>query len=230
MTTSSPDTPLQGLFITFEGLDGSGKTTQMSLCAEALSKMGYSVVLTRNPGGTEFGQELREILLHYPKSVYPISELLLFVADRAQHMDEVVFPALRQGQVVLCDRHMDSTVAYQGYGRNLPLETIQTLNHIAIQGRKPDVTLLFDGSPEILSQRVTKRGKADRMESEVHEFHVRVRRGFLALAEAEPERIQVFNALEAPQAQHEQVMRILWPLLGKNVLKRTVPPENSVSS
>lgn len=204
-----------GLFITFEGIDGSGKSTQMELCAQALEAKGHSVVLTRNPGGTEFGQELREILLHYPKSVYPISELLLFIADRAQHMDEVVFPALVEGKIVLCDRHIDSTVAYQGYGRNLPLDTIQTLNRIAIQTRKPDVTFLFDGPPDVLAERVNQRGKADRLEGEVQDFHVRVRQGYLALAEAEPERIQVLNALETPQALHQQLMHVLMPLLAK---------------
>ena len=207
-----------GLFITFEGIDGSGKSTQMQLCAKALEAAGYSIVLTRNPGGTEFGQELREILLHYPKNVYPTSELLLFIADRAQHMDEVVFPALAQGKIILCDRHIDSTMAYQGYGRNLPLDIIQTLNQIAIQNRKPDLTFLFDGPPEVLAERVNQRGKADRMEGEVQDFHVRVRRGYLALAEAEPERILLFNALETPQALHQQLMQVLSAKLNRSAL------------
>jgi dTMP kinase len=217
---STPSVRLpHGLFVTFEGIDGSGKSTQMQLCAKTLEAQGYSVVLTRNPGGTEFGQELREILLHSTKPVSPISELLLFIADRAQHMDEVVFPALAQGKIILCDRHMDSTLAYQGYGRSLPLETIQTLNQIAIQTRKPDITFLLDGPPDVLAQRVTQRGKADRLEGEVQDFHIRVRRGYLALAEAEPERIQVFNALESPPLLHQQLMQILMPLLNPPVLR-----------
>lgn len=198
----------RGLFITFEGIDGSGKSTQMTLLAEALKAAGQDVVITRNPGGTGFGQELRQILLHHPGKVFPISELLLFIADRAQHMDEVVFTALDAGKIVLCDRHMDSTVAYQGYGRGLPLETIHDLNRIAIQGRKPDLTLLFDGAPRKLSQRVTRRGLADRMEGEALDFHIRVREGFLSLAGQEPERFAVFNALDALETLHEAVLKL----------------------
>lgn len=198
-----------GLFITFEGIDGSGKSTQLNLCAEALQQAGHEVVITRNPGGTEFGQELRAILLHSRRQVFPLSELLLFIADRAQHMDEVVLPALAAGKVVLCDRHMDSTLAYQGYGRGLSHETIRELNQIAIQGKQPDLTLLFDAEPAILAQRVNKRGQADRLEGEKAEFHARVREGFLSLAEQEPERIQVFNALDSTEALHQQVMQTL---------------------
>ncbi len=199
----------QGLFITFEGIDGSGKSTQLELCAKALEQAGFTVLVTRNPGGTPFGLQLREILLHSQTPVYPISELLLFIADRAQHMDEVVFPALAAGTIVLCDRHMDSTMAYQGFGRTLPLETIQALNAIAIQGQKPDLTLLFDGEPAILAQRVSQRGQADRMEGEKGDFHRRVREGFLTLAQQAPDRIRVFNALESPDDLHQQVMEIV---------------------
>lgn len=187
----------RGLFVTFEGIDGSGKSTQMQRCAQMLEAAGHSVVLTRNPGGTEFGLELRQILLHSTKPVYPMSELLLFIADRAQHMDEVVFPALKAGQIVLCDRHLDSTVAYQGYGRGLPLATIRELNEIAVQGRFPDLTLLYDGEPALLAQRVNNRGQADRLEGEKADFHRRVREGFLELAQLEPQRIQVLDALES---------------------------------
>ncbi|WP_373531512.1 dTMP kinase [Vampirovibrio sp.] len=202
-------TQKQGLLITFEGIDGSGKSTQLALCAQALQASGQSVVITRNPGGTPFGMELREILLHSKQTVFPMSELLLFIADRAQHMDEVVFPALAQGKMVLCDRHMDSTLAYQGYGRGLSIETIQELNQIAIQGKKPDLTLLFDADPHVLAQRVTQRGQADRLEGEKAEFHRKVREGFLALAQQEPERIHIFNALDSQQALHQQVMQVL---------------------
>lgn len=203
---SQPD---KGLFITFEGIDGCGKSTQLGLCAEALQQAGHQVVVTRNPGGTEFGQELRNILLHSPRKVFPISELLLFIADRAQHMDEVVFPALNAGKIVLCDRHMDSTLAYQGYGRDIDMETIRELNQIAVQGTQPDLTFLFDADPAILAQRVSKRGQADRLEGEKAEFHIRVREGFLTLAKQEPERIRVINALEAPEAIHQRVMQHL---------------------
>lgn len=198
-----------GLFITFEGIDGCGKSTQLSLCAEALKLAGHPVVITRNPGGTEFGQELREILLHSTRKVFPLSELLLFIADRAQHMDEVVLPALATGKIVLCDRHMDSTLAYQGDGRGISHDTIRELNRIAIQGQQPDLTLLFDADPAILAQRVNQRGQADRLEGEKAEFHTRVRNGFLKLAKQEPARIHLFNALETPEAIHQQVMQLL---------------------
>lgn len=199
----------QGFFITFEGIDGSGKSTQLALCAEALEAMGRETVITRNPGGTPFGLELREILLHSKQTVFPISELLLFIADRAQHMDEVVFPALAAGKIVLCDRHMDSTLAYQGYGRGIDIETIRELNQIAIQGRKPDLTLLFDADSDLLAQRVTQRGQADRLEGEKAEFHSKVREGFLELARQEPARIQVLNALESQESLHQQVKQLL---------------------
>jgi len=201
------NTQQSGLFITFEGIDGSGKSTQMELCAQALEAAGHPVILTRNPGGTEFGLELRQILLHSKGAVFPISELLLFIADRAQHMDEVVFPALQAGKIVLCDRHIDSTLAYQGYGRGLSLETIQELNTIALQGRQPDMTLLFDGDPNILAQRVNNRGQADRMEAEKADFHRRVREGYLTVASQNPQRIHVFNALDSVEALHQQVMQ-----------------------
>jgi len=197
---------MAGLFVTFEGIDGSGKSTQMRLCAEALSAVGQQVIVTRNPGGTDFGQELRHILLHSSHPVAPISELLLFIADRAQHMSEVVFPAMADGAIVLCDRHLDSTVAYQGYGRGLSLETIHMLNNLAIQGRKPDITFVFDGDPEALATRVDQRGTADRLEGESLIFRTQVREGFLALAAEEPERIIVLDALQELKTLHQQVM------------------------
>jgi dTMP kinase len=204
-----------GLFITFEGIDGSGKSTQLELCGQALKASGQNVIMTRNPGGTNFGMELRQILLHSEKTVFPMSELLLFIADRAQHMDEVVFPALEAGGLVLCDRHIDSTLAYQGYGRGLSLSVIEELNAIALQGRPPDLTFLFDGEPEVLAQRVNRRGKSDRMEAEKMDFHRRVREGYLALAEQSPQRIKVLNALDTVENLHQQVMQILTSLQPK---------------
>lgn len=198
-----------GLFVTFEGIDGSGKSTQLRQAAQALEHAGHTVLVTRNPGGTEFGQALRDILLHARHAVFPVSELLLFVADRAQHMDEVVFPALQQGHVVLCDRHIDSTIAYQGYGRGLDHAMIDQLNAIALQGRPPDLTLLFDGPPEQLAQRVHRRGQADRMEAEAMAFHQRVRDGFLAEARRHPHRITVLDALSPIDSLHRTVMQHL---------------------
>lgn len=203
------DSNNSGLFVTFEGIDGSGKSTQLKRCAEALQKNGQRVIETRNPGGTPFGQKLRDILLHYPGDVSPISELLLFMADRTQHMNEVVFPALKQNQIVLCDRHIDSSVAYQGYGRGLDITEIHRLNDLAIQGRQPDLTLLFDGDPAILSQRVSKRGQADRLEGEALDFYQRVRDGFLALAEQNPDRFVVLNAETDLETLHQHVIHVL---------------------
>ena len=203
----------KGLFITFEGMDGSGKSTQLERCAEALRADGHTVTVTRNPGGTDFGLKLREILLHSEDQVFPTSELLLFIADRAQHMDAVVFPALAAGGIVLCDRHMDSTVAYQGYGRGLALDTVHELNRIAVQGRRPDLTLLFDGDVAALASRVNKRGKADKVEGEALDFHQRVRQGFLALAEAEPGRVIRLDAMADIESLHQQVMQRVQGLL-----------------
>jgi dTMP kinase len=204
---------MTGCFITFEGIDGSGKSTQLERCAEALTQAGYSVVVTRNPGGTELGQDIRKILLHHPGYVSPTCELMLYMADRAQHMDEVVFPALEAGRVVLCDRHFDSSMAYQGYGRDLSLEMIQELNDTATRGKLPDVTLLFDGPVEVLAARVSRRGEADRLEREALSFRQRVREGFLTLAKASPERIKVLDATNTPEALHTQVMTLLAPYL-----------------
>ncbi len=211
---------MAGLFITFEGIDGSGKSTQLKRCAAAFqdeifqtealprdpdSARAREILVTRNPGGMPFGQELREILLHYPGQINPMSELLLFIADRAQHMSEVVFPALAQNKIILCDRHLDSTKAYQGYGRGLDLSFIDALNDKAIQGRKPDLTFLFDGDPVELFKRVDTRGKADRMESEKLAFYEKVRAGYLAIAAAEPDRVVVLDALQPIEVLTQQV-------------------------
>jgi dTMP kinase len=196
----------RGLFISFEGIDGSGKSTQLELCAQALEASGQAVVVTRNPGGTPFGVELRRILLHGDSPIGTTAELLLFMADRAQHREELILPALAEGKIILCDRYSDSTLAYQGYGRSLPLETIRELNAIATQGLSPALTFLFDGEPSLLAQRVTKRGQVDRLEGEPLSFRERVRSGYCALAQAEPERIQMLDASQSIEALHAEVM------------------------
>lgn len=212
------------LFITFEGIDGSGKSTQLELCAEALRGEGArEIVVTRNPGGTDFGRELRRILLHSSHPLEPMSELLLFMADRAQHMDEIVFPALERGAVVLCDRYVDSTLAYQGYGRGMDLETIRSLNALATRGRQPDLTLLFDGDPAALAQRVSGRGREDRMEGESLAFRTRVRDGYLRLVEREPERILRLDALESIENLHKRVMTIMNARLSAPKLRQNDP-------
>ena len=152
----------KGLFITFEGIDGCGKTTQLNMLNKYLQDKGYETVLTKEPGGKGLGEKIRNILLNYDGEVSDRCESFLFLADRAQNIDLIVNPAIRQGKIVLCDRHTDSTLAYQGYGRELDLAQIKKLNDLATNGRKPDITFIFDVSLETSSKRVGK--DKDRME------------------------------------------------------------------
>ena len=198
---------MQGLFITFEGPDGCGKTTQMKLLAEYLEKKGEKVVLTREPGGKGLGEKVREILLNYDGEVSDRCESFLFLADRAQNIDIIVNPAVKAGKIVLCDRHIDSTVAYQGYGRGLDIERINMLNNIATNGKKPDLTFVFDVDVETSMKRVGK--EKDRMESAGIDFHNRVRQGYLELEKQEPNRIKVIDATKSIEEIHDEVINIL---------------------
>ena len=198
---------MQGLFITFEGPDGCGKTTQMKLLAEYFEKKGKEVVLTREPGGKGLGEKVREILLNYDGEVYDRCESFLFLADRAQNIDIIVNPAVKEGKIVLCDRHIDSTVAYQGYGRGLNIDRINMLNNLATNGKKPDLTLVFDVDVETSMKRVGK--EKDRMESAGIDFHNRVRKGYLELAKQEPKRIKVLDATKSIEEIHKDVINIL---------------------
>ena len=197
----------QGLFITFEGPDGCGKTTQMNLLAQYFEKKGKKVVLTREPGGKGLGEKVREILLNYDGEVSDRCESFLFLADRAQNIDIIVKPAVKQGEIVLCDRHIDSTVAYQGYGRGLDINEINMLNNLATGGKKPDLTLVFDVDVETSMKRVGK--EKDRMESAGIDFHNRVRNGYLELATQEPDRIKVLDATKTIEEIHEKVIEII---------------------
>ena len=201
----------KGLFITFEGCDGCGKTTQLELLAKYLQDKGYDVIVTREPGARGLGEKLREILLNYDGEVSSNCESFLFLADRAQHIDTIVKPAIDAGKIVLCDRHIDSTAAYQGYGRGLDLEQINYLNNIATSGLKPDLTLLFDVDIETSMARVGKN--KDRMESAGIEFQEKVRRGYLELAKAEPKRIRVFDSRKTIEQLHQEVLGTIAPLL-----------------
>lgn len=188
-----------GLFITFEGGDGAGKTTQAALLEEWLVARGRSVVRTREPGGTEVGLLLRDIVLHHRGEVAPRAEALLYAADRAQHVATVVRPALERGDVVIQDRYLDSSVAYQGAGRVLGSAEIRDLSLWAVEGLLPDLTVLLDLAPDAARERLVAEDKPfDRLETERDEFHGRVRRAFLALAAAEPERFVVLDASGAP--------------------------------
>jgi dTMP kinase len=180
-----------GLFLTFEGPEGAGKTTQIGLLADALRKAGHTVTRTREPGGDAVGERVRELLLK--EEVGAEAELLLFAAARARNVQTVVRPALAAGHIVLCDRYTDSTTAYQGYGRGLPLDLIERINDFATGGQRPDRTFLLDLPPaEGLARQ--SRSDQDRLDRESLAFHERVRDGFLALARAEPDRILLLDA------------------------------------
>jgi dTMP kinase len=167
----------KGLFITFEGIDGCGKTTQINLLNKYLTEKKYNTILTLEPGGSDIGKNLRQILLHYDGYVDDTCELLLYLADRAQHTKTIILENINKGNIVLCDRYIDSTVAYQGYARGGDIEKINLLNEIATKNLKPDITFLFDIDIETAQTRVGK--EKDRLEKESLDFHQKVRSGYL---------------------------------------------------
>jgi dTMP kinase len=185
----------RGLFITFEGGDGVGKTTQASLLEQWLAADDATVLRTREPGGTEVGVLIRDIVLHHPGEIAPRAEALLYAADRAHHIETVVRPALERGEVVIQDRYLDSSVAYQGAGRVLGQTEVRDLSVWATGGLLPDLTVLLDLDPVLARGRLDADDKPfDRLESEQDEFHARVRAEFLTLAAAEPQRFLVLDA------------------------------------
>jgi dTMP kinase len=203
-------------FITFEGGDGSGKTTQLKALESYLTARGKSCLSTREPGGTSVGKLLRKVLLEVGKQqITSATELFLYLADRAQHIHEVIIPALEQGKIVLCDRYIDSTLAYQGYGRGIDLQLLRRLNDMASQGIRPDLTLLLDCPVEIGLSRSAQRSQMgagqseDRFEREKLEFHERIRAGFLELARTDPDRFRIINAAESARAVTEEIKNII---------------------
>lgn len=190
------------MFVTFEGIDGSGKSTQAELLRARLVADGYDVVLTREPGGTELGERIRDLLLH-GGHVSPWAEALLYAASRAQHVDEVVRPALERGAWVVCDRYVDSSVAYQGAGRGLGLDRVLDLNLAAVAGLMPERTFLLSLDVTELPARLS--GDHDRLEREPGDFHARVAEGYDELAGRFPERIVVLDASLAPEVLAEEV-------------------------
>ena len=190
-----------GRFITLEGVEGSGKTTQVKLVADVLRTRGRRVTVTREPGGTRAGEAIRAIFLDPAVSLSVATELLLVLADRAQHVREKLRPAVAAGEIVISDRYSDSTVAYQGYGRGVDLKLLGDLNNLATEGMRPDATFVLDCDVEtgLARTRARSRGGShapDRFEGEVIEFHRRVREGFLAIARDEPDRVTVLDATE----------------------------------
>jgi dTMP kinase len=189
-------------FITFEGGDGTGKSTQIRALRNHLVHRGYSCVVTREPGGTALGELIRKVLLEVGgHKIASSTELFMYLADRAQHVNEVIVPAIEAGKIVLCDRFTDSTMAYQGFGRGIELRLLRQLNDIAGQGLRPDLTLLFDcpahvGLARTAARRQSETGsrQGDRFEREKLEFHDKVRAGFLEMARAEPQRFRIFDA------------------------------------
>lgn len=204
--------------ISFEGGDGSGKTTQLKLLDKYLASRGKSCLSTREPGGTTLGEMIRKILLEAGKvEIASPTELFLYLADRAQHVHEVIRPALASGRLVLCDRFTDSTLAYQGYGRGVDLDMLRRLNQVASHGITPDVTFLLDCPVEVGLSRTAQRNmnlksggsREDRFEQERADFHERVRRGFLELARAEPKRIYVLDAACPTEEVHHKIKKIV---------------------
>ncbi len=201
----------KGLFITFEGSDGCGKTTQLEKTASFLKENGFEVVTTREPGALDIGKKIREILLHHKGTVADRCEMFLFLADRAQHVETFIKPALGEGKIVLCDRHTDSTIAYQGYGRERDIKLLKDLNEIAVNGLKPDLTLLFDVSTEIAQKRVGN--EKDRMESLGTNFFKKVRNGYLELQKENPNRIKLINANNSIENVFSEVKNIIIELI-----------------
>ncbi len=207
---------MKGMFITFEGIEGSGKSTQIALLANYLTARGVRHVLTREPGGTLIGDQVRKILLDPAnRSLDPAAELLLYAASRAQHLREIILPALADGTNVLCDRFSDATLAYQGYGRGLDSEMIRSLDRIVTAGMRPDLTLLFDIDAASGIARAQGRNNSRGLEAEARfeneelAFHERVRQGYLTLVAQEPDRIRVVDASSSPEAVQAKVRKIV---------------------
>lgn len=196
-------------FISFEGIEGSGKTTQAKLLANYLIAKGHNVLTTEEPGGTRIGLKIRNILLAPENHMDPLTELLLYNSSRAQHIREVIYPALMRNTIVITDRFIDSTIAYQGYARGIDLSIIKTLNEIVASNLKPFVSFLLDMDVEESLRRNRGAQKEDRFELETIEFHERVRRGYLQIAKEEPERIKMIDASDSVEEVNKKIIEIL---------------------
>ena len=208
---------MPGKFITFEGIDGSGKSTQLRMLAGTLRERGVDLLTTFEPGDTPLGRRLRDSFLETEETVAPMAELLLFAADRAQHVEFMIRPALAAGRVVISDRYADATFAYQGAGRGFDEETVDQVIKLATGGLKPDLTLFFDISISLALSRMNARGasgeKSNRMDFETVEFYERVRDAYLGIAEREPKRFQIVDASGPVEEIHHRVVEIVTPLI-----------------
>lgn len=203
----------QGKFITFEGGEGAGKTTLIDGLARALTTAGHTVLKVREPGGTPLGEAIRDLLLHQTHPIAPYAELCLFLASRAQHIAQVIQPALNAGKIVLCDRFNDSSIAYQGAARHLGVQNVTTLCRLISENLTPDLTLYLDLDPAIGLARAKKERTQDRLESEALAFHQTIRKAFLDIAREDPTRVRLLNASQSPASVLETALKHLQPLL-----------------
>lgn len=221
-----------GILITFEGCEGSGKSTHSEKIYQALIKKGYPVLLTHEPGGTKVSDKIRELLLSKENeggsgNIVANSELMLYLASRAQHVEELIFPAMKAGKVVLCDRFSDATMAYQGYGRGLDIKMLKTFNDFISMALVPNLTVLLDIEPRVgieRSKRIKKtyasEGELDRMESQSLKFHHLVRKGYLEIAKAEPDRVAVFNTENPIDKNYTDIINCIIDCINKNAIQK----------
>jgi len=206
---------MKGRFISLEGIEGTGKSTQAKLLSDYLKEKGFDVVLTEEPGGTQIGLRIRELLLSVEhKGMTAVTELLLYNASRSQHIREIILPAISRGAIVITDRFTDSTIAYQGFGRGIDQGLIDSIDLIATERLRPDITILLDLDAEVGLKRNKGINKTDRLELEDLEFHQRVRNGYHNLAEKEPERIKLIDASAGIQEIHKRISSIITNFIG----------------
>lgn len=211
---------MKGLFITLEGLDGAGKTTQLHKAAELLRQQGYEVVESREPGGTELAEKVRALVLDAALPLNNTTQTLLYLAARSEHVDKLLRPALEAGKIVLCDRFSDSTLAYQGLAAGKTtdeLTDLRQLNAFATDGLAPDLTLVLDGDPKLLLKRRDARGVTDRYEEQGLELQYKLRSAFAALAKAEPERMRIINAEGSEAAVSAAIMDVIGEFLERKL-------------
>jgi dTMP kinase len=207
-----------GIFITLEGPEGSGKTSAIKSIKPILEEMGYEIVMTREPGGTDISEQIRNVILNRANtSMDPRTEALLYAASRRQHLVEKIWPSLKEGKIVICDRYLDSSLAYQGYARGLGVEEILKVNSYATEGTFPDLTLLFDVTPEVGLARISANSKREvnRLDLEKISFHQKVRQGYLNLAKEFPDRYVIIDASKPQEEVAKQTLAVIKERLGK---------------